>query len=256
MAATELPPPAPVLPVVVGCRGSGVDRAVPTGLAVPPPSSLLRDALARLDGRRFDLDAYLDVLYGSGFRSWGVPDELLGEALDVDPPATLPDALRLAYRVLAWHEGAPGYADATPDNVLHAHRIAALLPEARIVHVIADGHDVVAALVDDDREPLSVAEAALHWRHRVRTGRAIGAELGPERYSEVRRPATGSDDLSDAEAARVELLAGDVLDELGYAPRVSSPSLRSRVDARVRRGGLEVVRLVRRIRQRESAGRW
>jgi hypothetical protein len=252
MTTTDLPP-STGLTLVVGCRGSGLAAHVPAGAAVPPPGPFLRLALARLDGRRFDLDAFLDVMYASGFRSWGVPDELGGDALDADRPADLGAALRFPYRVLAWHLGATACADATPDNVLHLHRIAGLVDEVRVVHVIADARGVVAALAHDADEPMSVTEAALHWRHRVLTGRALGGALG-DRYIEVVGDGGDVPALSPAEVRRVEALAGDVLDDLGFERAV--PSLRTRAGATVRRAGADAKRLVRRIRQLESAGRW
>lgn len=313
-----LPPVAPVFPMLVGCWRSGTTllRSVfdsHPDIAVPDETNLLPHVLNRFDGHPFDLETYLYVMRTTDrYQYWGVPDDLLDAAIAVDPPASLADAVRLTYRAYAWHVGKRGYADKTPGHLRDMDRIAALLPEARFVHLIRDGHDVAIALRAVNFGPSSIDEAALYWRNRVTSGRALGLALGPERYREFRYEALVADpagtirdvcafldvaftdemldhersahalvaqawnpgvhgsvaepirtgvrdwrrEMSAAEVARFELVAGGLLDELGYERGAPAPSLLRRVDARARVARLELLRAYRRARGLGSAHWW
>jgi hypothetical protein len=188
----SLPRAASVFPMLVGCWRSGTTllRSVfdsHPAVAVPDETNLLPPVLDRLSHRPFELSAYCEVLRATPrHQYWAIPDDEFERALALDPPATLADAVRLTYRAYAGHHGKERYADKTPGHLVHMDRIASLLPETRFVHLIRDGRDVALALRDASFGPRSIDEAALHWRSRVSTGRAMGAALGPARYFEVR----------------------------------------------------------------------
>jgi hypothetical protein len=190
VAADDLPPVAPVFPFLVGCWRSGTTllRSVFDShplVAVPDETNLLPPVLDRFADADFDLDAYLAVVRGTGrWSTWG-PEAALARAIEVEPPANLADAVRLTFRAYAGQVGKPRYADKTPRHVMDIERIAALLPEARFVHLVRDGRDVAMAIRDASFGPRSIEEAALHWRSRVLAGRRAGIALGPDRYLEI-----------------------------------------------------------------------
>ncbi len=77
------------------------------------------------------------------------------------------------------------WCEKTPRYTVIADLIAELYPDARFLHVVRDGLDVVAS--HRDRWGWRSAYAAIDdWRTLVRKARRFGAEVGPERYLEVR----------------------------------------------------------------------
>ena len=76
------------------------------------------------------------------------------------------------------------YGDKTPLYISFMEPIAGVLPEARFVHLVRDGRDVVLAYLERDKGPATVAEGAFHWRLRVNRGHRSGQVLGPDRYRE------------------------------------------------------------------------
>lgn len=71
----------------------------------------------------------------------------------------------------------------TPWHVYHLDLIAAVYPDAPIVHIIRDGRDVTRSLRSQSWGPKSMAEAAEEWRSSVSAGRSTGGAL--PRYIEV-----------------------------------------------------------------------
>lgn len=72
----------------------------------------------------------------------------------------------------------------TPDHVRHLSLIGEIYPDARIVHIIRDGRDVVRSLLSQEWGPTSVEEAAEEWRSGIAAAR--GAASGLTHYREVR----------------------------------------------------------------------
>jgi hypothetical protein len=135
----------------------------------------------------FDVTAFLaDLLPQPRFRMWGLVDEDVRSALERDPPSTFADAIRKVFGMYAASRGKPRYGDKTPGNVSHLPELAALLPEARFVHIIRDGRDVALSYLEVSFGPDTVERGAIHWAKMVDRGRRAGARLGPDRYIEVR----------------------------------------------------------------------
>jgi hypothetical protein len=86
----------------------------------------------------------------------------------------------------------------TPRYVAELPRLHGLFPEARFVHLVRDGRDVCLSLLEWRRKRTELAErlptwrldplvtVALWWKSLVSTGCGDGAELGPDRYFELR----------------------------------------------------------------------
>ena len=77
------------------------------------------------------------------------------------------------------------WADKTPLYALSVDFVTEVFPDAQIVHVIRDGRDVVVS----HRKRFgyrSAVKCAVKWPRYIRTTRAFGAQLPPERYHELR----------------------------------------------------------------------
>jgi Sulfotransferase family len=87
--------------------------------------------------------------------------------------------------VLAGHltEGARYLAERTTAHVTSVDLIAAVYPDARLVHIIRDGRDVARSLVAREWGPSTVAQAAEQWRSEVVAARSAAPAQG---YREVR----------------------------------------------------------------------
>lgn len=182
-------------PFFVGCERSGttLTRAMfdsHPGLAVAEEfnfaMTLSRDA-GRYAGPPLDAAAVVEtVTTHPFFFRWNLAPEAVSKSVDEAAPQTLADVIRAVYAAYAEAQGKPRYADKNPRYVLHMPRLAALLPEARFVHIIRDGRDVALSLLDVRWGADSVEEAAMTWRKRAGTGVREGRALGSSRYREVR----------------------------------------------------------------------
>lgn len=72
----------------------------------------------------------------------------------------------------------------TPEHAAHLDLIGEIYPDARVVHIIRDGRDVVRSLTNQPWGPSSVREAALDWCTTVSRAREQGPALA--HYHEVR----------------------------------------------------------------------
>jgi hypothetical protein len=182
-------------PVVLGCVRSGTTmlRALLDShpqLAVPPESYFVVPALegrARygLAGAALDLDRLLaDVAAERSFPDWCLGPAALDEVC-AQAPGTVPDALLALYRAYAHQQGKPRAGDKTPSHLLHVELLATSFPQARFVHIVRDGRDVVPSILGMQFGPDRFADAVLFWARRVERGRASGDALGPERYREI-----------------------------------------------------------------------
>ena len=187
-----------VFPFLVGCPRSGTTllRAMldaHSRLAIPGESHFIpamarhRERYERPEG--LDAGAFAgDLIADRRFRDWGLPARAVRAGLVSHNPQSLPDAFRVVYGAYAAHRGKPLYGDKTPGYARELPVLAELFPEARFVHLVRDGRDVVLSLREMDwaqhRGPLDTL--ARFWRTNVELASAAGAELGPHRYHEVR----------------------------------------------------------------------
>ncbi len=195
-----------IVPVVLGCVRSGTTmlRAVLDShprLAVPPESYFVVPALeqrARYEGSgtaagTVDLGRlFTDIAADRSFPDWQLGPDALAEVRG-RRPRTVPDALLALYRAYARQQGKPRAGDKTPSHLLHIDLLAASFPDARFVHIVRDGRDVVPSILGMQFGPDRFAEAVLFWARRVERGLAGGAALGPERYREIRYEALVAD---------------------------------------------------------------
>ncbi len=188
--------PGPPMPFIVGVGRSGTTLlrlmldAHPQ-LAIPPETHFVPPLLESFERLRVSPERAMDAVVdapSSGWEDLGLPADEMLDALCALKPLNSPDAVRAFYRAYASRHGKPRYGDKTPRYVTRMKRIAGALPEARFIHVIRDGRDVLLSLNKRlvelrDSEPVPVERFARRWRRRVKN--AHRAELG-DRYTELR----------------------------------------------------------------------
>lgn len=94
------------------------------------------------------------------------------------------------------------WAEKTPGYTLHLDFVDELFPNAQYVHILRDGHDVVASFRDRWGYRAALRAANSVWAHYVRTGRAFGAGRPAGRYHEIRYESL----VTDPEASMRALL--------------------------------------------------
>jgi hypothetical protein len=178
------------MPVIVGAPRSGTTLlrmmidAHPQ-VAIPPETGFL-PVLADLDPEADGTEPAWEIM--TGFDTW--PDFALDpvdlrSALAALSPAPPAEAARAFYRLYALRHGKPRWGDKTPSYDGQIDRIAGLLPEARFIHLIRDGRDVLVSVRHLWFRPGETVEAcAADWAQRIARARALGARVG--RYLEVR----------------------------------------------------------------------
>lgn len=139
-------------------------------------------------GPGFAVEAFVSDLYAdSNFVRQGLGEEHVRAALDSADPQDYAAAVRAVFSAFAASEGKRLYGDKTPGSVTQIELIAELFPEAKFVHIIRDGRAVALSYLErPEWGPETMAEAANHWKSRVRRGQAGGRAVGEDRYLEVR----------------------------------------------------------------------
>ena len=207
----------PVFPQFVGCGRSGTTllRNIfdsHSALAMTHESHFI-GPLAKVRSRYeaeagFDSDAFVADLFGdANFVRQGLEVEAVRSALDRARPTSYAGAVRAVFAAYAERDGKKLYGDKTPGSVTQIELLAELFPEAKFVHIIRDGRAVALSYLErPEWGPETMAEAANHWKNRVRRGRAAGRAIGADRYMEVR--------YEDV-VAEPEMVARTVCDFLG-----------------------------------------
>lgn len=212
-----------LFPFLVGCNRSGTTMLrgmfdSHPEVAVPPEAYFVVPALRRAStyerGAELDLDRlFADLRNNPSFRrNWQLPPAALQELRD-HPPVDTPRAIAALYAAYARERGKSRYADKTPQHVLHIELLAGAFPEARFVHLVRDGRNVVPSLLESQHGPTRFADGVDYWRRRVVAGRRAGERLGPTRYLEVRY-----EDLVDDPEPRLRELCAFL--DLDYGPEM------------------------------------
>jgi Sulfotransferase family len=111
-------------------------------------------------------------------------DQLRRRLARLDPLDST-SAVRCFYDLYAKEKGKPRWGDKTPGYQVRMMRISKALPEARFIHVIRDGRDVVLSQWSKSERPTPVEEAAKRWQQRVKRARQLSTKI-PDKYIEVR----------------------------------------------------------------------
>jgi hypothetical protein len=178
------------MPVIVGVPRSGttllrIMMDAHPELAIPPETGFLPHLLG-IQASGGSTRAAVDLI--TGFHTWSdfhiAAKDLLAEVerrLDATPA----DVARTFYRLYAARFGKGRWGDKTPTYGAALDRIEALLPEARFIHIIRDGRDVMLSVRSLWFRPGDTVEAcAEDWRARLAETRALGSRAA--HYLEVR----------------------------------------------------------------------
>jgi Sulfotransferase family len=82
--------------------------------------------------------------------------------------------------------GKARWAEKDPTYTLILSFVEELFPDARYVHLLRDGHDVVASFRDRWGYTSAARAARSEWARYVRAARALATRLDPDRYLELR----------------------------------------------------------------------
>ena len=178
------------MPVIVGVPRSGTTLLrimldAHPDVAIPPETGFLPQ-LAALDAVAESGRAACETIIGS--ETW--PDfHLEAAAFEREigrlSPCTPADVARAFYRMYASRFGKARWGDKTPTYGTEIDRIAGLLPEAHVIHIIRDGRDVMLSVRGLWFRPGDTVEAcAEDWVRRLARTQAIGHRLA--HFLEVR----------------------------------------------------------------------
>src|SRR5215211_8339519 len=182
-------------------------------LAIPPETHFI-PAVIRACRKGADADGVAEAI--KGHRRWAdfglAEDDLVARLHRIEPLEAGP-AIRAFYELYAEQHGKPRWGDKTPGYATKMRRIQRALPEARFIHVIRDGRDVVLSRARKSRRPKPVGLVAKRWKRRVIATRNRSRSV--RHYTEVRYEDLVTD--TEPELHRVCEFA-----ELGFDPAMLS----------------------------------
>jgi len=159
-------------------------------LAVPPETSFLgliaslRGEGAALRQRTFEIMT-ADRITISNWSDFGLDKDELRRRLEAIEPFDLGAGVRAFYSLYAERERKPRVGEKTPGYIFAMPQIAALLPEARFIHVIRDPRDTALSWRKTWFAPSQdFAVLGLAWKTNVEAGRRAGTML--QHYMEIR----------------------------------------------------------------------
>jgi hypothetical protein len=182
------------MPIIVGAPRSGTTLMrlmldAHPNLAIPPETGFLGQLapLQSAGAGPAELIAFIAEFPpdAPAWQDYGVDRDALLTELCAMPAFTVGDGVRAFYRAYAARHGKARWGDKTPAHALVIPELVAVLPEARIIHVIRDGRDVAASLRQRWFSPgHDIGIQAEFWGWHVRAARHDGPAHAP--YLEVR----------------------------------------------------------------------
>jgi hypothetical protein len=213
---------------IVGCPRSGTTllqlmlHAHPR-IAIPPETRFLMAAYA--DRKRFgDLGSEPNrrrlaewIVDGKfAFRDLGLDRQAVVDEIAAGPP-TLGSAIGIVFRAYARRFGKPRWGDKRPAYLLNLDVVLDLFPDAQIVHIIRDGRDCVASLIEAPWHRGGIHQAIAGWNAGMDGARRAARRLGPDTYYELYY-----EQLVAHPTIELEKLCGFLGEE--FAPAMASPA--------------------------------
>jgi hypothetical protein len=100
-------------------------------------------------------------------------------------PPTLGSAIGIVFRAYARLHGKQRWGDKRPSYSQHVPALLRMFPDAQFVHLVRDGRDCVASLLEMPWFDGDVHHAVCAWRETIDRGRRIAERLGPDTYYEL-----------------------------------------------------------------------
>ncbi len=191
--SSEERPPAPF---IVGVTRSGTTLLrlmldAHPDLAIPPETHFVMDVI-RAGKKNRDVQAFHEAFVEN--RRWDDFDldsgELLKRLKRLEP-LDARGALRCFYDMYAERMGKSRWGDKTPGYQVKMRRIHRNLPEARFIHLIRDGRDVVLSQWSKAQTPTPIEDAAKRWQQRVRLTQRLAVEGARDVHGAPLRGARG-----------------------------------------------------------------
>ena len=219
--------------IVLGVRRSGttllrvmLDRN--PALAVPDESYFVPQ-LARRHRGTVDVDAFRDDLRRlPTLVEWDLAPERVARRLR--PGMSTGEAVAAVFEAFADQRGKPRWGDKTPLYMQYLPLLESLFPAARYIHLVRDGRDAALSFLSVSAgimtegwgHPRDAAGFACQWATEVRAARSLGADVGRDRYLEVRYEALVAD--TEAELRRICTFAALEYDDgmLAYVGQTDS----------------------------------
>jgi len=126
------------------------------------------------------------IAESSVFPQLGVSRESLRKQLESLTRDEWPSVVASANLAFACTEHKARWGDKTPGYVRSLPVIKELFPDAKILHVIRDGRDVVLSFLEQWFGPSGILEGADYWRTDVERGRRDGPRIFGASYHEIR----------------------------------------------------------------------
>lgn len=126
------------------------------------------------------------VIAEKNFQTWHLDPELVRNNLLNQVPASLSVLVDTLYKMEIAESGKPRWGDKTPYYYECWYQLSELFPQAKLVHIIRDGRDVVRSLEKVDWHGPTNEDRARYWQERVEIAHIAARELGPERNLIVR----------------------------------------------------------------------
>jgi hypothetical protein len=207
-----VPPPAPFV-VGVGRSGTTLLRLMldaHPALAIGPETQFVPELIDRAEQGAGTAELVETIVSARTWDDFGLERAALAERVAASGGGA-GDVLRAFYELCAEARGKPRWGEKTPGYVKRMRPIAAVLGEARFVHLIRDGRDVaLSRRARGMGEGKPIAATAELWRRRIENARRQAKRLD-RRYIELRY----EDLISGPEAALGRVCE---LIELDYDP--------------------------------------
>ena len=177
-------------PFVVGVNRSGTTLLrlmldAHSQLVIPPETHFVPELIdAARDRGTSPEDLVAVVVSQREWRDFGFTEDELRERFASAQPINARRALRAFYEAYAERAGKRRWGEKTPAYAKCMVKIQSALPEARFVHLIRDGRDIVLSRRRSSEDPPSPSRVASRWKQRIERAREQAPKL--RHYLEVR----------------------------------------------------------------------